>query len=118
MFIPVIGMEAGNGPAPNAPLVDPMNQGQGQVNWNKQPPPEQVVAVENENQAAAEEAIIMQRRVAVTTDMWTASNQRKGYMTVTAHYIDNGWCLRSQLLRFIYVPTPHTSDRLAKYLVE
>ncbi|CAN1815409.1 Putative AC transposase [Linum perenne] len=38
-------------------------------------------------------------RVAVTTDMWTASNQRKGYMAVTAHYIDNGWCLRSQLLR-------------------
>ncbi|CAN1792321.1 Putative AC transposase [Linum perenne] len=38
-------------------------------------------------------------RVAITTDMWTASNQRKGYMAVTAHYIDNGWCLRSQLLR-------------------
>ncbi|CAN1837414.1 Putative AC transposase [Linum perenne] len=38
-------------------------------------------------------------RVAITTDMWTASNQRKGYMAVTAHYLDNGWCLRSQLLR-------------------
>ncbi|CAN1788122.1 Zinc finger BED domain-containing protein DAYSLEEPER [Linum perenne] len=38
-------------------------------------------------------------RVAITTGMWTASNQRKGYMDVTAHYIDNGWCLRSQLLR-------------------
>ncbi|CAN1177665.1 Putative AC9 transposase, partial [Linum perenne] len=39
-------------------------------------------------------------------------------MAVTAHYIDNGWCLRSQLMRFIYVPAPHTSDRLGKYLVE
>ncbi|CAN1759926.1 Putative AC9 transposase [Linum perenne] len=39
-------------------------------------------------------------RVTITTDMWTASNQRKGYMAVTAHYLDNGWCLRSQLLRY------------------
>ncbi|CAN1813068.1 Putative AC transposase [Linum perenne] len=38
-------------------------------------------------------------KVAITTDMWTASNQMKGYMVVIAHYIDNGWCLRSQLLR-------------------
>ncbi|CAN1345717.1 Putative AC transposase [Linum perenne] len=57
-------------------------------------------------------------RVAITTDMWTASNQRKGYMAVTAHYIDNGWCLRSQLLRFMYVPAPHTADRLARFLVD
>ncbi|CAN1178515.1 Putative AC transposase [Linum perenne] len=57
-------------------------------------------------------------RVAVTTYLWTASNQRKCYMVVTAHYIDNGWCLRSQLLGFIYVPAPHTSDQLAKFLVE
>ncbi|CAN1175251.1 Putative AC transposase [Linum perenne] len=263
----VIGMKAGNGQAPNAPLVDPLHQAQAQVNGDQQPPPEQTVAAENGNQAAAEEALIMQSkrkshvwlhfervkinevwkakcnycrkllggesnngtshlkshirtciqkkiqdgnqkvlgpnllskgktelvataynpevsrkelaiavvmheypmsivdhlhfkrfcyslqpmfsvpsrntlkkdvmglfcdervriqkfidsnlgRVVVTTDMWTASNQRKGYMAVTAHYIDNGWCLRSQLLRFIYVPAPHTSDRLAKYLVE
>ncbi|CAN1775431.1 Putative AC transposase [Linum perenne] len=38
-------------------------------------------------------------REAITTYMWTASNQRKGYMVVTTHYIDNGWCLRIQLLR-------------------
>ncbi|CAN1188206.1 Putative AC transposase [Linum perenne] len=57
-------------------------------------------------------------RVAITTGMWTASNQRKGYMAVTAHYIDIGWCLRSQLLMFIYVPAPHTADRLARFLVD
>ncbi|CAN0847290.1 Putative AC transposase [Linum grandiflorum] len=28
-------------------------------------------------------------RIAITTDMWTASNQKKDYMAVTAHYIDN-----------------------------
>ncbi|CAN1787132.1 hypothetical protein LINPERHAP1_LOCUS17513, partial [Linum perenne] len=55
-------MEAGNGQAPNAPLADPMNQGQAQANGNQQPPPEQAVAAENGNQAAAEEAIIMQSK--------------------------------------------------------
>ncbi|CAI0399391.1 unnamed protein product, partial [Linum tenue] len=38
-------------------------------------------------------------RIAITTDMWTASNQKKGYMAVTAHYIDNSWSLRSHMLR-------------------
>ncbi|XP_045797582.1 zinc finger BED domain-containing protein DAYSLEEPER-like [Trifolium pratense] len=51
-----------------------------------------------------------QGRVAITTDMWTASNQKKGYMAVTAHYIDGSWTLQSRILRFIYVPAPHTSE--------
>jgi hypothetical protein len=38
-------------------------------------------------------------RVAITTDMWTASNQKKGYMAVTAHYIDGSWTLQSRILR-------------------
>ncbi|XP_058775706.1 zinc finger BED domain-containing protein RICESLEEPER 1-like [Vicia villosa] len=55
-------------------------------------------------------------RVAVTTDMWTSS-KKKGYMELTAHYIDGSWTLQSQILRFIYVPAPHTSERLAEALV-
>jgi hypothetical protein len=27
-------------------------------------------------------------RVAITTDMWTANNQKKGYMATTTHFID------------------------------
>ncbi|KAH1239115.1 Zinc finger BED domain-containing protein RICESLEEPER 2 [Glycine max] len=57
-------------------------------------------------------------RVAITLDMWTASNQKKGYMAVTAHYIDSSWTLQSRILRFIYVPSPHTSERLCNALVE
>ncbi|CAN1753146.1 Zinc finger BED domain-containing protein DAYSLEEPER [Linum perenne] len=38
-------------------------------------------------------------RVAVTTDMWTATNQKRGYMAITGHYIDNSWQLRSILFR-------------------
>ena len=30
-------------------------------------------------------------RIAVTTDMWTTSNQKKWYMVVMAHYIDSSW---------------------------
>ena len=39
-------------------------------------------------------------RIAITTDMWTATNQKKGYMAVTAHYIDNSWALKSHMLRY------------------
>ena len=37
-------------------------------------------------------------RVAITTDMWT-SNQKRGYMTVTAHFVDSNWTLHSRLLK-------------------
>lgn len=37
--------------------------------------------------------------VAITTDMWTANHQKKGYMAVTAYYIDDKWELKSFLLR-------------------
>jgi hypothetical protein len=40
-----------------------------------------------------------QSRVAVTTDMWTANHQKKGYMYVTIHFIDDDWRLKSFLLR-------------------
>jgi hypothetical protein len=38
-------------------------------------------------------------RVAITTDMWTADNQKKGYMAITAHFIDQSWKLRSIVMR-------------------
>ncbi|KAH9705537.1 BED-type domain-containing protein [Citrus sinensis] len=57
-------------------------------------------------------------RVAITTDLWTVSNQKKGYMVVTAHFIDNSWKLHSRILRFIYVPSPHTADALCNELVQ
>jgi len=42
---------------------------------------------------------VNQGRIAVTTDMWTASNQKKGYMAVTAHFVDDEWILCNQTLR-------------------
>ncbi|XP_058726609.1 zinc finger BED domain-containing protein RICESLEEPER 2-like [Vicia villosa] len=50
--------------------------------------------------------------IAITTNMWIASNQNKGYMSVTAHYIDENWIL------FIYVPTPDTAEVICDFLVD
>ncbi|KAL5157698.1 putative AC transposase [Glycine soja] len=57
-------------------------------------------------------------RIAISTDMWTASNQNKGYMTITTHFIDNNWNLQSRLMRFIYVPAPHSVEVLAEIIIE
>lgn len=40
-------------------------------------------------------------RLAITTDMWTSSNQKKGFMAVTAHFIDDSWTLQSRILRLV-----------------
>ena len=39
-------------------------------------------------------------RVAITTDMWTSSNQKRGFMSVTTHFIDKSWTLHSPILRY------------------
>jgi len=41
----------------------------------------------------------IQSRVAITTDMWTATNQNRGYITITTHFIDDLWRLQSRLVR-------------------
>ncbi|KAE8673140.1 S-norcoclaurine synthase 1-like [Hibiscus syriacus] len=57
-------------------------------------------------------------RIAITTDMWTSDHQNKGYMVVTAHYIDNSWSLQKRIIRFEYVPAPHTTDVIASSLMK
>jgi hypothetical protein len=55
---------------------------------------------EKEKKTAIEYMTMLQSRVAVTTDMWTADNQKKGYMAVTGHFIDESWKLRSILMGY------------------
>ena len=33
----------------------------------------------------------------------TISNKKKGYIVVTAHYIDSSWTLKSQILRYVKI---------------
>ncbi|KAK2998701.1 hypothetical protein RJ639_023251 [Escallonia herrerae] len=37
-------------------------------------------------------------RIAITTDLWTSGNQKKGFMAVTSHFIDEDFVLQSRLL--------------------
>ncbi|KAM6579251.1 hypothetical protein CsatA_003025 [Cannabis sativa] len=55
-------------------------------------------------------------RIALTTDMWTANHQKKGYMAVTAHFIDDAWTLHSRIISFKYVPCPHDASALTEAL--
>ncbi|WOL10537.1 zinc finger BED domain-containing protein RICESLEEPER 1-like [Canna indica] len=57
-------------------------------------------------------------RVAITTDMWTSDHQMKGYMAVTTHYIDDEWRLQNRLIRFCYVPAPHTKEVITNVLMD
>ncbi|KAL5579740.1 hypothetical protein UlMin_012182 [Ulmus minor] len=57
-------------------------------------------------------------RVAITTDMWTASNQKRGYMVITAHFINESWVLQDRIMRFMYVPSPHDAENLGDALME
>ena len=41
-------------------------------------------------------------KVAITTDMWTAQNQKRGFMVITAHWVDNSWALQSRILRYFF----------------
>ncbi|CAA0825803.1 Unknown protein [Striga hermonthica] len=71
-----------------------------------------------EKKKAQEYMVGTKSRVAITTDMWTSENQKRGYMAVTAHFIDDSWTLRSIIMRFIYVPFPHTADIISDKLYD
>ncbi|KAL4651936.1 hypothetical protein ACB092_01G196900, partial [Castanea dentata] len=36
-------------------------------------------------------------KVAITTDLWTANNNKRSFMVITAHYINDSWTLESRL---------------------
>ncbi|XP_057990192.1 zinc finger BED domain-containing protein RICESLEEPER 1 [Hevea brasiliensis] len=56
-------------------------------------------------------------RIAITTDMWT-SNQKEGFMSITAHYIDESWVLQNRILRFVHVLALHTKEELEGHLMD
>lgn len=60
----------------------------------------------------------IQSKVAITTDMWTAQNQKRGFMAITGHWIDSAWTLQSRILSFVYVPHPHNAEVLSEELLK
>ena len=55
--------------------------------------------------------------VAFTTDMWS-SHSKHGYVTLTYHYINNDWMMRSGVLATRHMPETHTGLHIAKRIDE
>lgn len=55
--------------------------------------------------------------ISLTTDAWSSRIYR-GYIAVTAHWIDEYWSLRSVLLDFQRFPTPHTADATCTTIID
>lgn len=56
---------------------------------------------EAERKKAIEYMASIDSRVAITTDLWTSDNQNRGYMAITAHFIDESWTLRNIIMRYM-----------------
>ncbi|CAL9232934.1 unnamed protein product [Arabidopsis halleri] len=59
----------------------------------------------------------IQSRICLTSDCWTAISG-EGYISLTAHYVDESWTLNSKILSFCDIPPPHTGDALATKIHE
>ncbi|XP_059645224.1 zinc finger BED domain-containing protein RICESLEEPER 2-like isoform X1 [Cornus florida] len=59
----------------------------------------------------------LQCRIAITANMWTCG-KHKGYLAITAHFIDDAWILNDRMLRFISVPIPHEKEVLADVIMD
>ena len=52
---------------------------------------------------------------AVTTDFWTSAST-EGYVTITCHYLDSSWELKSCVLATYQVKMQHTAENIAAEL--
>ena len=51
-------------------------------------------------------------RFSYTMDMWT-SNQNKGYLCVTCHFIDDKWKIQKRIINFMHLKGRHTGTNLS-----
>lgn len=51
-------------------------------------------------------------RISFTCDAWS-SRVARGYMGITAHWVDNEWNLYRTILSFVRFPTPHTGETVS-----
>ena len=56
----------------------------------------------NEREKSKHEIDKNQRRIFITTDMWTSQNKKLGFMLVTTHFIDGLWRLQSRVMRCFF----------------
>ena len=64
-----------------------------------------------------QEHIKLGGRISITTDAWTASNNKE-FIAVTRHWINTDWKQRSQLLDIVHLTDPiHDREYLAEQLL-
>jgi len=56
-------------------------------------------------------------RICLTANLWTPINT-KGFLSLTAHFVDLNWKLNSKLLNFCRMPFPYTGFELFKKVYE
>ena len=57
---------------------------------------------EKEREKSKHEIDKNQGRISITIDMWTSQNKKRGFMVVTAHFIDGLWRLQSRVMRYFF----------------
>ncbi|TXG51398.1 hypothetical protein EZV62_023922 [Acer yangbiense] len=58
----------------------------------------QIYGVEKEKTISVLEA--NRSRISITPDMWTSSHQKKGFMAVTTHFIDDSWAMQNLVKKY------------------
>ncbi|XP_058103795.1 zinc finger BED domain-containing protein RICESLEEPER 1-like isoform X3 [Magnolia sinica] len=56
-------------------------------------------------------------RISLTIDLWT-SDQNLGYLSLSAHYIDDNWKLQRSILNFCLVEDLHSGEAISKVVME
>jgi hypothetical protein len=59
---------------------------------------------------------IVKCRFSATMDMWT-SNQNKGYMCITLHWIDDDLKIQNRIVNFVHLSGMHTGENLSDTLI-
>lgn len=55
--------------------------------------------------------------LSLTFDIWTASNSVRSFITITCHFIDEDWELRSCILDFHRLEYPHDANTISSSLI-
>ncbi|KAK9734436.1 hypothetical protein RND81_04G139500 [Saponaria officinalis] len=56
-------------------------------------------------------------KICLTCDMWTSCVDQ-GYLSLTAHYVDNDWSLHAKILNFYHLEPPHDALSIHGKLLE
>ncbi|KAK9672036.1 hypothetical protein RND81_12G071600 [Saponaria officinalis] len=72
---------------------------------------------EREKKKLTEEIGKLSRKNCLTCDMWT-SCVGQGYLSLTAHYVDDEWKLHAKILNFYHLEPPHDALNMHGKLIE